>query len=159
MVRSSTDDPWNYLAVLVNRTSAEGDPDLFGLFTGGPDGPRRPMTMAAAGFDFQDTSVGHRLLQTVAKSDFPQDSGYEGVYLCIRSYTGAVEFSLKATVDRCPASFAPNGAPTMCHTRRGAPKEEARFLECTAEGECICKEPWARPVPETFPGEFFFSWY
>ena len=29
---SSTSDPWNYLTVQLNRTSAYGDPDLFGMF-------------------------------------------------------------------------------------------------------------------------------
>lgn len=31
-------DPWNYLSIQMNRTSPEGDPDLFGIFTGGARG-------------------------------------------------------------------------------------------------------------------------
>ena len=32
------DDPWNFLTVMVTKTSEGGDPDLFGIFTGGSRG-------------------------------------------------------------------------------------------------------------------------
>lgn len=30
-------EPWNFLAVQLTRSSESGDPDLYGIFTGGPN--------------------------------------------------------------------------------------------------------------------------
>jgi hypothetical protein len=59
---------WNYVAVVANRTSGAGDPDLYAFFndTNSPD------FEAPSGFDFQDTSAGLQPLvrKTVAKASF-----------------------------------------------------------------------------------------
>jgi hypothetical protein len=61
---------WNFLAVLVNRTSSDerGDPDLFGVFTGGQRGLVQP-NMTAKGVRFSCasvTTVRHAGMRTVS---------------------------------------------------------------------------------------------
>ena len=76
-----------------------------------------------------------------------------GALLCVRAYGGAATtFQLRASLDPCPSTFAHDGAPLMCHTRRGAPEGERRYEACSAAGECECRPPYARPVPEVYPG-------
>lgn len=56
------DQAWNYLTVQMNRTSAtpEGDPDLFGQWTGGSRGAAVPRR-SGKNFDFQvDFEAWHR---------------------------------------------------------------------------------------------------
>jgi len=65
---------------------------------------------------------------------------------------GSIKFSLKATMDLCPSSFARNGTSLLCHTQRNAPDAEKRYTECSAGGECVCKAPFEKPVLDVFPG-------
>lgn len=78
-----------------------------------------------------------------------------GAYLCVRAYAsaGTVSYSLRASLDRCPATFDNSGTKLMCSTPADAPEAERRFSECTPTGECVCTGPWAKPVPEVHPGE------
>ena len=77
-----------------------------------------------------------------------------GAYLCIRAYgQSAASFALRATLDRCPSSFAEDGTPIMCGTRRDTPEADRRYSECTAAGECVCTGEYAKPVPEVYPGK------
>ncbi|GAB4820407.1 hypothetical protein N2152v2_007453 [Parachlorella kessleri] len=176
-----TDDPWNYLSMQVARTSEEGDPDLFGIWTGGARGMVQPNT-TSKGYDFQDTSsaIHPVVTKTVTKASFGADKDYEGkqegrmlklcpeevlakrwyerAYLCIRAYgQSATSFALRATLDRCPSSFEEDGTPVLCGSRRDAPEGGRRYSECTAAGECVCTGEFAKPVPEVYPGLGFES--
>lgn len=159
------DSSWNYLAILLNRTSTDekGDPDLFGMWAGG-DRSAVP-DMSARTFDFQDTSSASHptITKLVSKADFPPAPGqlpnatlYDGAYLCVRSYGGdtPLEFALHATLTPCPAGFADDGsgAPMQCSTRSDAPEGKRRYSECSTEGECKCTGQYAKPVPAVFPG-------
>lgn len=81
-----------------------------------------------------------------------------GVYLCVRAY-GSVpaNFALRASIEACPSDFDAAGDVLVCKTRADAPEAERRYSECTATGECVCTGPYAKPVPEVFPGECL-SW-
>lgn len=149
--------PWNYLAVELRRTSSDvrGDPDVFGLWTGGPRGPEMVPNRTTQGWDFSDTSAASAAVTShaVARRAFGDGAGYTGALLCVRAYGGVgVGFSLRALRDLCPLAFDPaDGQPLVCSTKRGDPNQ--RHDECTAEGACQCLGSFARPVPDVFPGE------
>uniref|UniRef100_A0A1D1ZTQ2 EGF-like domain-containing protein n=1 Tax=Auxenochlorella protothecoides TaxID=3075 RepID=A0A1D1ZTQ2_AUXPR len=148
-------DSWNHLAVRLARTSPDekGDPDLFGLFSGGKRGLAVP-TRSSHGYDFQDTSAAQRavVVKKVTKAAQGPEADYEGVLLCVRSYGAVpVAFSLKAARNVCPVGFdAGDASPLICSTRQDA--TEKRYEGCTADGQCLCTGQYAKPVPEVVPG-------
>lgn len=112
----------------------------------------------AKGYDFSETSsAAHaRVVKKVKRADFGEGRDYEGALLCVRAYgaSAGTSFTLKATLDRCPASFDPDSAHVLCGTRSDAPDAERRYSECTPAGECVCTGAWAKPVPEVVPGRW-----
>lgn len=153
---SAAGDSWNHLAVRLARTSPDekGDPDLFGLFSGGKRGLAVP-TRSSHGYDFQDTSAAQRavVVKKVTKAAQGPEADYEGVLLCVRSYGAVpVAFSLKAARNVCPVGFdAGDASPLICSTRQDA--TEKRYEGCTADGQCLCTGQYAKPVPEVVPGK------
>ena len=146
-----TDPAANYLALLLQRTSDAGDPDLYGYLWDPAAPAKRPrFGDSPSGFDFQET--GAKAVSRVTIGDLANQTG--GVVVCAHAYgTTALTFSLKATLDPCPNTFSyADGTPLMCHSPKDASEEDRRYTECTAQGECVCKPPFARPVAEVFPG-------
>jgi hypothetical protein len=147
--------------VLLQRTSADerGDPDLAGLWTAGA-GAEVP-DPSGRGYDFQDTSSASHpsILKSVRRAD-AGGGGWAGAYLCVRAYGAApITFALHATLTPCPASFdAATATPLQCQTAEGAAEEERRYSGCSAEGECVCTGPYARPVPTVFDGIGYEDW-
>ena len=150
-------DPWNHLAVQLNRTSADqrGDPDLYGLFLSpGTDGP----DLARPRWDFQDTSSGAKGVEAVhvSRAEYDPDRGakIDGLLLCVHAYGGVnVTTSLRARRDVCPTSFdALDGVATVCSTRVDAPAGNKRYEACSPEGRCLCTGAYRAPLPEIYPG-------
>ena len=145
-----------FLAVQLNRSSADarGDPDLFGLWFNSAAEPWRTPNTTLTEFDFQETSSGARALvtQTLRRADSPRARDADGAYLCVAAYAASVEFTLRATLDDCPNSFNHTGLALVCQSPKDndAP-EQRRYSECAA-GQCVCKAPYAPPVPTVFPG-------
>ncbi len=79
---------------------------------------------------------------------------HAGVYLCVKAY-GEVNtsFALRATTTQCPADFSDDGSVRVCSSALDASPEDRRSEGCSAEGECMCKPPWSKPVSEVYPGE------
>lgn len=91
----------------------------------------------------------------MAKSEFGgAAAGFEGAYLCVRAYGDqGITYSLRMATTACPASWGAAGEPLMCSSPVGAPEGERRYSQCTSEGRCECSGPYAKPVPQVFPGE------
>eukprot|EP00873_Tetraselmis_striata_P005958 jgi/Tetstr1/426222/TSEL_001616.t1 len=150
--------PWNFLTLQLDRTSEEGDPDLYGMFWGGSSGEGRTIDQDSAffmaQFDFEETSSSsHPLVgMSVNKElDIGLHADYAGVYLCVHAYGQYdAEFSLRASTTLCPSSFSEDGELLTCSTRAGAPESERRYDQCV-DGACSCRKPYRKPfaaVPE-----------
>ncbi|KAK9824143.1 hypothetical protein WJX72_008089 [[Myrmecia] bisecta] len=153
----TTSDQWNYLTVQLSRTSADdrGDPDIYGLFYGGTTGQGKVPEKRSYGYDFRETSSSSHLqvVKSIKRDDFGADSDYTGVYLCIKAYGEAnVSYSLRALTTQCPSDFTAEGDARVCSALVNAPADQQRSQGCTAEGQCICKPPWNKPVSEVYPG-------
>ena len=133
------------------------DPDLYGLWVGGTNRSDARPSRDGKGFDFQETSTGmHRtVIKKVAKSEFGlEDKDYSGAYICVKAYGDGdkVSFTLSASLTKCPGDFTEEGLPLECSSGLDAADVDRRYDSCSEEGQCLCRSPWAQPVPEVFPG-------
>uniref|UniRef100_A0A7S1SX90 EGF-like domain-containing protein n=1 Tax=Tetraselmis chuii TaxID=63592 RepID=A0A7S1SX90_9CHLO len=157
-------NPWNYLTLQLNRTSGEGDPDLYGMFWGGSSGEGRTVdeenVFFMGQFDFQETSSSRHPLvgMTVNKGeDIGMQFDYQGVYLCVHAYGEiASEFSLRTTTTLCPSSIDEDGQLLTCSTRANAPESEKRYDSCL-DGTCMCRGPYKKPFAAVYEGLGFES--
>ncbi|XRB19057.1 EGF-like domain-containing protein [Pseudoscourfieldia marina] len=139
-------ESWNYLSVQLERTTAQGDPDLYGLFFGGPGtlGARVPST-STTGYDFSETSSGSHptVVEVVSRNDFKArlDAGaaWTKVYLCVYAWNEPTSYSMSARTSQCPSGFTEAGAPTECSTPLGiAAGSEEYHGSCSNAGKCEC---------------------
>lgn len=156
LVNQSWTGDWNYLTVQLARTSEDedGDPDFYGLFTGGEAGQDRRPSNVTYPYDFRETSAAsHRVVVTkVRKADF-EHADYTGVYLCVKAYGSvASTFALRAFYSQCPSDFTEDGKQMVCSSLVDAPESEKRYTGCTADGVCNCKAPYQKPLPEVYDG-------
>ncbi|DBB04188.1 hypothetical protein WJX77_010421 [Trebouxia sp. C0004] len=156
LVNQSWTGDWNYLTVQLARTSEDedGDPDLYGLFTGGTSGQDKRPTNATYGYDFRETSAASHaiVVQKVRKADF-EDKNYSGAYLCVKGYgSTATTYALRADYTRCPSDFTDDGQEMMCSSLVSAPESGKRYTGCSADGMCTCKPPYQKPLPEVYEG-------
>lgn len=163
----NTTASWNHIAFLLNKTVGGGDADLFGFFppsTNTTTTPPPPSFSQASGFAFSDTSTARKapVLYHLSKSDFPDGTFDQGYYVCVHNYpgSGSLTYTLAASKSQCRASYdLSTGQPLVCSSPRDAgPGEPSRrYSECSAQGECICTPPYAKPVPQVVPGIGFDS--
>ncbi len=150
---------WNHLAFFLNKTEGDGDADLYGYSRNATNPPNFAQK---TGFEWQDTQTqrSSAVVHTLARADYPEDYFNDGYYLCVHNYpgTGSLEFALKATKDVCRVSFSrkddnDGGQPLVCSSPLDASDDEKRYTECkSTTGDCICKEPYAKPVENVYPG-------
>ncbi|KAL3154641.1 hypothetical protein ABBQ32_014088 [Trebouxia sp. C0010 RCD-2024] len=153
--QSSTD--WNHLTVQLARTSEDedGDPDLYGLFTGGVSRKDKRPANTTYGYDFRETSAASHdtVVRKVSKPDFGKDMDATGAYLCVKGYgRTAFTYSLRAVYSQCPSDFTHGGKQMMCSSVVDAPESEKRYTGCSADGVCECKAPYQKPLPEVYDG-------
>mmetsp|Transcript_34827 Transcript_34827/g.98737 ORF Transcript_34827/g.98737 Transcript_34827/m.98737 type:complete len:795 (-) Transcript_34827:69-2453(-) len=153
-------DPWNFLTVQLNRTSAEGDPDMYGVFWGGVSGQSRVVEKTALKahrfFDFQETSSSlHPLVTSVVNKaeEIGLQFDYSGVYLCIHAYGQlGTEFSLRASTTACPSRISQQGELLMCSTPVNSHGPiDSHYSQCI-EGTCQCDGKWKKPNSAVYPG-------
>ncbi|KAK9853882.1 hypothetical protein WJX84_009959 [Apatococcus fuscideae] len=145
---------WKHLTVQLNRTSPDedGDPDLYGMFTGGPNGQAK--LPGPGTWDFREISSNRRpaVIKSVKKADI-SSGGYTGVYQCVKAYgLNGLTFSMRSVLTQCPAGFTDEGEQLICSSPVAAPASSQRFSECTPEGTCACKDPWKKPAGTTYEG-------
>ncbi|GMH37182.1 hypothetical protein BSKO_05055 [Bryopsis sp. KO-2023] len=151
-------EPWNYLAVQLSRTSEEGDPDLYGLFVGGPNDEGKVPGRSQGNYDFIEISsaIQKTVVKVLKKRDFGVDKDYTGAYLCVTAYgTGSTEFTIRGKATQCAASFQEDGSAVMCSTPLGVSEPERRYSECKLDGTCVCRAPYAPPDELTVEGVGF----
>lgn len=78
-----------------------------------------------------------------------------GAYLCVKAYGDAnLTFSLRAALSLCPADFTPAGEQLLCSSSIASGDPAAlRYSACQADGTCVCKPPYAKPVESVYPCE------
>ncbi|KAK9833016.1 hypothetical protein WJX74_004561 [Apatococcus lobatus] len=145
---------WKHLTTQLNRTSADedGDPDLYGLFTGGPHGQDRAPGLSP--WDVREISSSYRpsVVKSIQKADI-SDGEFTGVYQCVKAYgRHGLTFSMRSTLTKCPSSFTTSGEQLICSSPIHGPPSSQRFDHCTPEGTCACKDPWKKPEGSTYTG-------
>ena len=77
-----------------------------------------------------------------------------GVYLCIKAY-GEVNltYALRATLSDCPADFLAAGQQLLCSSPVDGDASQQRYTQCAADGTCVCKPPYDKPVEDVYPCE------
>ena len=77
-----------------------------------------------------------------------------GVYLCIKAY-GEVNltYALRATLSDCPADFSAAGQQLLCSSPVDGDASQQRYTQCAADGTCVCKPPYDKPVEDVYPCE------
>lgn len=74
-----------------------------------------------------------------------------GVFICVKAYGSAnLTYSLRAVPTMCPADFTAEGAQLQCSSLVG--RGEQRHSGCAPDGTCLCKPPYAKPVPSVYDG-------
>ena len=75
------------------------------------------------------------------------------MYLCIKAYgTKNLTFALSAFTSGCPPGFTDDGRKMVCSAVDGDLDSVQRSDGCTPGGQCLCREPYRKPVPEVYPG-------
>ncbi len=138
---------WKYLTIYLERTSAKGDPDIYGMFTSDVN-TRRP-SKSHLNYDFRETSsVSSISTLTVEKDDVGRDKDYNMTIICIDTWsTQNATFKMLAYTSECPANFNHQGVLTVCSSPMNATSEDKRYTRCTA-GICECKPEFAIPTEE-----------
>lgn len=83
-----------------------------------------------------------------------------GAYLCVKAYGDSnLTFSMRASLTLCPADFTATGKQLLCSSPLDADASQKRFTACQADGTCVCKAPWAKPVENVYPCEpYAITW-
>ena len=88
------------------------------------------------------------------KPFMPIECTCAGVYLCIKAY-GEVNltYALRATLSDCPADFSAAGQQLLCSSPVDGDASQQRYTQCAADGTCVCKPPYDKPVEDVYPCE------
>ena len=94
----------------------------------------------------------------LTKPLMPVECTCAGVYLCIKAY-GEVNltYALRATLSDCPADFSAAGQQLLCSSPVDGDASQQRYTQCAADGTCVCKPPYDKPVEDVYPCEQLLS--
>lgn len=81
--------------------------------------------------------------------------GCPGAYLCVKAYGDSnLTYSLRATTSTCPSDFTATGDQLLCSSPLSTfDPAQLRYSACLADGTCLCKAPYAKPVESVYPRE------